>query len=151
MQPLEKNFSRLLIFSGVFNIVLAAPLILPEFTAVYFSFLWDVNLFLSLGGTAPIAPQQAVNALLVNTAGIDLVLIGIIVIYAGLAPAKRLFIPVINAAGRTLFAGIIVYYIYTYNIAHIIALIGAIDLIISIGFVYFTLRIRKANKNVNDQ
>jgi len=90
----------------------------------------------------PIPPKEGVNALLINTAGIDLVLIGFIAVYAGFNPAKRMAIPLMNAAGRSLFACIIVYYCIAYDIMRIILVIGIIDVLISAGFIYYFLRIR---------
>ncbi len=137
----EKAFSRLLIFSGVFNIALAAPLIIPGLTGAYFAFLWQLNLSLGLGGTMPIAPQEDVNALLVNTAGVDLVLIGVMVIYAGLSPTTRRFIPLANAVGRILFAGIVAYYVFAAGLAQIVLLIGLMDVAISLGFLYYLRKV----------
>jgi len=77
MDKTVKQFSRLLFFSGAFNIILAFPLIFPVIYERYFELLWAANQFLSLGGKQLIPPEEGINALLVNTAGIDLVLIGI--------------------------------------------------------------------------
>lgn len=119
-------------------------MILPGFTGRYFSFLWQINELLAMGGTLPVAPREGVNALLVNTAGIDLVLIGLIVVYAGFDPEKRLFIPVVNAIGRTVFAIIVIYYVLVFDVARIVLLLGGIDLLISAGFVYFVIRLKLA-------
>ena len=126
--------------------VLAAPLAVPGLSAQYFSFLWRVNEFLGLGGKEPIAPDESINALLVNTAGIDLVLVGAIVFYAGFAPMKRRFIPWANAIGRTVFAGIIVYYALAFDIMQLVLVIGAVDVMISAGFIFFLLRLRHLNR-----
>ena len=96
---------------------------------------------LGLGGKQPIAPAKGINSLLVNTAGIDLVLVGAIVFYAGFAPLKLKFIPWANAIGRTIFAGVIIYYIFAFDIMQLVLVIGALDLMISAGFVYFLLRL----------
>lgn len=136
------RFRVLLIFSGVFNIVLAAPLIVPELYRHYFALLWNVNSLLSLGGREPIAPSEGINALLINTAGIDLVLIGVFVLYSARAPLLRWFIPATNAAGRTMFAGIILYYVLVLDIARIVLVIGIIDILISGAFIYYLFALR---------
>jgi len=148
MDKTVKHFSRLLFFSGAFNIILAFPLIFPVTYEKYFQFLWAVNHFFSLGGKQLIPPKEGINALLVNTAGIDLVLIGVIVFYSGFDPIRRKFIPLANAIGRTLFAVIIVYYCIVFDIVRLVLVIGGIDLLISAGFSYYLIKLRKLNYHV---
>ncbi|NTU92515.1 MAG: hypothetical protein HGA56_00705 [Chlorobiaceae bacterium] len=135
---IDKNLERfkgVLIFSGLFNLVLAAPLMVPGLFKQYLELFWALNSALRLGGHGPVVPADGVYALLVNTAGIDLVLIGCFVLYAAGDPAGRRFIPLANAVGRTLFAGIITYYVIVHDIPRIVLLIGGIDLFISVLFV----------------
>lgn len=143
MDKTVKQFRKLLFFSGAFNIILAFPLIFPVIYEKYFQFLWTANQFLNLGGKQLIPPEEGINALLVNTAGIDLVLIGVIVFYSGFDPIQRKFIPLANAIGRTLFAIIIVYYCIVFNIARLVLVIGGIDFLISAGFCYYLIKLRK--------
>jgi len=143
MDKTVKQFRRLLFFSGTFNVVLAFPLILPVIYEKYFKFLWVVNQFFGLGGKQLIPPKEGINALMINTAGIDLVLIGAIVFYSGFDPIRRRFIPLANAIGRTLFAAIIVYYCIAFDIARLMLVIGGIDLLISAGFSYYLIKLRK--------
>ncbi len=77
MKKTLKQFRKLLFFSGVFNIVLALPLVFPVVYEKYFHLLWTINQFFGLGGKELIPPEEGINALLINTAGIDLVLIGV--------------------------------------------------------------------------
>ena len=146
MDKTVKQFSRLLFFGGAFNIILAFPLIFPGIYEKYFQLLWAVNQFISLGGKQLIPPKEGINALLVNTAGIDLVLIGVIVFYSGFDPIRRKFIPLANAIGRTLFAVINVYYCIVFDIAGLVLVIGGIDLLISAGFCYCLIKLRKHKK-----
>ncbi len=143
MDKTVKQFGKLLFFSGAFNIILAFPLIFPVIYEKYFQLLWATNQFLNLGGKQLIPPKEGINALLVNTAGIDLVLIGVIVFYSGFDPIRRKFIPLANAIGRTLFAVIIVYYCIVFNIARLVLVIGGIDVLISAGFCYYLIKLRK--------
>jgi hypothetical protein len=137
-----KRFRAFLIFSGLFNIVLATPLMVPELYKHYFAFLWNLNGLLSLEGQEPIAPSGGVNALLVNTAGIDLVLIGIFVLYAAQAPLSRWFIPAANAVARSIFATVILYYVIVHDIARIVLVIGLLDASISCMFAYYLIVLR---------
>ena len=141
-----KYFKRLLIFSGLFNIVLAFPLIIPGFFKSYIYFIYHLNELIRLGGVKPVLPEDGLSQLLINTAGIDLVLIGSIVLVSAIDPVKFRLIPLFNAIGRTLFAVIIVYYIFVYDIVRFVLVVGIIDILISLGFVYFLVQIR--NKRI---
>jgi len=132
-----KRFKKLLIFSGLFNIILAFPLIIPGFYKSYINVIYYLNEAIGLGGVKPVLPEDGLSQLLINTAGIDLVLIGAIVLVSSIDPIKFRLIPLLNAIGRTLFAVIIVYYILVYNVVRFVLVIGVIDVLISIGFVYF--------------
>lgn len=137
-----KRFRSFLVFSGLFNIALAAPLMIPELYRDYIAVLWELNGLLSLGGQEPVAPSGGVNALLINTAGIDLVLIGVFVLYAARDPLLRWFIPAANAAGRSVFFVVILYYVIVYDIARIVLLIGLVDVFISGVFGYYLFSLR---------
>ncbi len=138
-----KYFKKLLIFSGLFNIILAFPLIIPSFFKSYIYFIYHLNELVGLGGTMPVLPEDGLSQLLINTAGIDLVLIGSIVLVSAIDPVKFRLIPLLNAIGRTLFAVIIVYYVFIYDIIRFVLVVGIIDIFISMGFVYFLVQIRK--------
>jgi hypothetical protein len=137
-----KRFRFFMVFSGLFNIVLAAPLMIPELYRDYIVVIWKLNGLLSLGGQEPVAPSGGVNALLINTAGIDLVLIGVFVLYAARDPLLRWFIPAANAAGRSVFFIVILYYVVVYDIARIVLLIGLVDVLISGVFGYYLFSLR---------
>ena len=147
MDKTVKQFGKLLFFSGAFNIILAFPLIFPVIYQKYFQLLWATNQFLNLGGKPLIPPKEGINAFLVNTAGIDLVLIGVIVFYSGFDPIQRKFIPLANAIGRTLFAVIIAYYCIVFDIARLVLVIGGIDVLISAGFCYYLIKLKKLKEN----
>lgn len=138
-----RRFRALLTFSGLFNITLAAPLMVPGLSRDYLAFLSRLNTWLSLGGREVVAPD-GVGALLANTAGIDLVLIGVLVLYAARAPLSRWFIPAANAVGRLLFAGVVVYSVVVSDLARIVLVIGAIDVVLAVAFVVSLFGLRAA-------
>ena len=132
-----KRFKNLLKFSGIFNIVSASLLIFPIVYEHYLLFFNQINFALGLGGQAVSIPTNPLNALLINTAGIDLVLIGAVVLVVSKNPLKNRIIILLNAVGRLLFAIIIAYYVFTADLIRIIIVFGLIDVAISIGFLYF--------------
>lgn len=136
------RFRKLLAASGLFNIALTCPLIPPRLHGRYIALLGEVNAALGLGGQPPVVPTEGPGALLVNTAGIGLVLVGLYVIYAAGDPLARWAIPAVNAAGRALFAAIVVAYVVTDDLARVVLVIGIFDVVIAAGFVWFLLALR---------
>ena len=68
-------------FSGVFNIIGAFMFITPRFYESYLLFFNTLNPAIGLSGNSISIPQDIFHALFINTAGIDLVLIGVIVLF----------------------------------------------------------------------
>lgn len=132
-----RNFRRLLVFSGIFNIIIASPLILPGVADRYLFLLSDLNFALHFGGVPFVRPVHPAHSLLINTAGIDLVLIGSMVLYASFDPQGRRGIVLLNAVGRLLFAAVTCYYVLVMNLMRLVLLVGFIDVVISIGIIGF--------------
>lgn len=137
-----KHFRNLLRFSGIFNMVSAFLLIFPIVYEHYLLFFNDLNFALGLGGQPVSIPTNPLNALWINTAGIDLVLIGAIIFFISKNPLKNKMIILLNGIGRLLFGSIIAYYIFTADLIRIIAVFGVIDVIISIGFLYYLNKVK---------
>lgn len=135
-----KQFKILLIASGLFNIIFALPLLIPEVSNLYLEVLSNINVFLGLGGEAFSIPINSIHSLLINTAGIDLVLIGVIILICSKEPLKNTKIIAANAIGRTIFFFVIGYHILANNLIRLVLVFGIIDLIISILFIYFVLK-----------
>jgi len=142
-----KQFRNLLRFSGIFNIVSAFLLIFPIVYEHYLLFFNDLNFALGLGGQPVSIPTNPLNALLINTAGIDLVLIGAIVLVVSRKPLKNRAIILLNGIGRLLFALIIAYYVFAADLIRIIVVFGLIDVIISIGFLYYLNKVKNIEMN----
>jgi hypothetical protein len=141
------QFKNLLRFSGIFNIVSAFLLIIPVVYEYYLLFFNDVNSELGLGGQPVSIPTNPLNALLINTAGIDLVLIGTIVLVASRKPLRNRKIILLNGIGRLVFALIIAYYVFAADLIRIIVIFGLIDVIISIGFLYYLRKTRNIEED----
>ncbi len=141
-QRLIKRYQNLLRFSGLFNIVLASPLIIPGVSVWYLILLSDLNRMLGLGGREFAVPSDPLQALLINTAGIGLVLIGAMVLYASARPLARSGIVLLNAGGRLTFCVIVVYYVLSAELGRITLVLGIADALIGIGFLYFLIKLR---------
>ncbi|MBS5413633.1 MAG: hypothetical protein KHY35_23495 [Bacteroides thetaiotaomicron] len=136
------QFKQLLRFSGTFNIIGAFLLIIPKVYESYLFFFNHLNYSLGLGGNSISIPSDIFHTLFINTAGIDLVLIGIIVLLVSKDPLNRInrLIILCNGIGRSVFAVIIGYYAISQELIRIFVVIGAIDFLITVGFMYYLLR-----------
>ncbi len=138
-----KHFKYLLIFSGLFNIIVACPFIFPVIFEKYLYLLNYFNDILNLGGIPITEIKNPIHSLLINTAGIGLVLIGFIILHASMDPVKNKRIILLNSIGRLLFVIILMYYILSQNIIRLVLFFGVMDFMISSGFIYYLWRIRK--------
>jgi hypothetical protein len=66
---------------------------------------------LALGGQHIKSPDDGAHALLINTAGLALVLVGLMLIYAAGNLKERMGIPVLNGIVRLVFSVLLVYYL----------------------------------------
>ncbi len=149
--PTVARFRQLLLFSGVFNIVFASPLALPWTYGRYLVFLSRMNERLGLGGLPLVAASDPAHALLINTAGIDLALVGAVVLYASFQPLDRMPLIALNGAGRTFFALLIVHYVLAADLARIVLAFGAVDAMIGFGFLWFYARLRCRDQHRHDK
>lgn len=144
MKNVKKQFQRLLFFGGVFNVLIAAPFLFPNLIEDYLSLLWKMNEILNLGGNYIPIDSKGITGLLINIVGIGLTMVGIFVFYAGLKPGKRKTIPLINAIGRLVFVVLAVYYVINFDVIKLVLIIGLIDFLISLGFAYYLLKLRRS-------
>lgn len=146
------QFKRLLKFSGIFNIVGAFMFIIPHAYEAYLSFFNQLNTLIGLGGKNISIPTDIFHTLFINTAGIDLVLIGSIILLVSRNPLDRVNRSIIlaNGIGRSIFAVIITYYAINNGLIQILVVIGAIDFFITVGFIYYLYKTRNVtNKDVS--
>lgn len=139
------QFKRLLRFSGTFNIIGAFLLIIPNVYESYLFFFNRLNTSMGLGGDSISIPADIFHTLFINTAGIDLVLIGIIVLLVSKDPLSQTnrHIILCNGIARSIFAVIIGYYAFNQDLIRIFVIIGGIDFLITVGFIYYLLRTKE--------
>jgi hypothetical protein len=126
--------------AGIFNIAVAFPLANP-FTSRYFYSCWNgLNRSLRLGGEQMHIPNGS-EALMGNTVGLALTLVGLLLLYAAADLPARIGIPLWNGLIRVAFALEVAYYVAHGNVAHIFIGIAVIDVIIATAFFYLSWRI----------
>lgn len=136
------QFKSLLRFSGVFNITVASMFIFPKLYEYYLLLFNWVNCIIGLGGKDLSIPNDPFHALFINTAGIDLVLIGCIILITSANPlhviSRRIILA--NGIGRFLFTLFVCYYAIANGLMGIFVVFGIIDFIITSGFIYFLMK-----------
>lgn len=131
-------FKRFLKFSGIFNILAAFLFLVPHIYKYYLMFYNQINTILNAGGKSISMPTDSFHELMINTAGVDLVLIGTIVLLVSgdpLNPTNRKII-IANGIGRFIFFMLVVYYAFFHELIRIMIPFGIIDAIITITFFY---------------
>ena len=133
MENKTMAFSRFLKFSGLFNIVAASLFMVPGLYRSYVEFYNEVNLCLGLGGGPIVTMDHPFYEMMVNTAGIDLVLIGVIVLLVSADPFDKIHrqIIVANGVGRTLFFFLVGYYTVSGGLLQIFIPFAVLDLFIA--------------------
>jgi hypothetical protein len=89
------------------------------------------------GGAEILPAADPVNMLFVNTAGLVLVLVGAMLLYAARDLKNRSGIPLLNAVGRTVWALLVIYYTLTQDLPRLFLTFAAVDVIIAVAFYYY--------------
>lgn len=132
-----KNFKTWVVGAGLFNIIAAFPLAMP-FTLKFFYSFWNrLNHLLGLGGQDLVVPENGNNLLWINTCGLALFLVGLLLLYASKDLKNRMGIPLLNGIIRIAFSFLVMYYVIVADISRIILVIAVIDLIIAVVFIYY--------------
>jgi len=135
--------------AGIFNIVVAFPLAVPFLDKKFYALLNLLNHILGLRGRDVLPPADGANMLFVNTAGLALCLVGMMLIYASFDIKNRIMIPFLNALVRIVFPFLVIYYVLSENIARIALAFAAIDVIIASGIMYYTFFSKYAGKRTS--
>ena len=80
--------------------------------------------------------------LIVNMAGLAVLLIGLMLIYASADLEKRRGIPLLNGICRLIFSILVVYYVATEDIARMLLGVAMIDFVIGGVFLYYLFELR---------
>ena len=136
-------FRKWVLGAGIFNIVAAFPLATPFLYKPYYSVFNYLNHALGLGGMDLEPPVEGINKLLVNTAGLALMLVGLILVYASTNLKEWIGIPFLNAIVRLVFSALLVYYLVTENISRILLSLAGIEVLIAGVFLYYIFKPEK--------
>lgn len=128
--------------AGIFNAVAGFPLAAPFLSKHYIVLLNDLNTLSGLGGKELKPPDDGAMMLIVNMAGLAVLLIGLMLIYASADLEKRRGIPLLNGICRLIFSILVVYYVATEDIARMLLGVAMIDFVIGGVFLYYLFELR---------
>ena len=133
--------------AGIFNLASSSGLAVPVLYRYQYQMISRTNHLLGLGGDPLVAPREGVNMLFVNTAGLILCSVGMMLLYASQDLRNRSGIPCFNALTRVVWAGLIIYYVVAENLARILITFAVTDLIFAAALFYYVARTRRGVLN----
>lgn len=131
-----KFLKLILIIAGSFTLVMSFPLAIPGVFTEYISTLWSLNLALGLGGREPFIPNDGAVLMIINHAGVELISLSVLIIYASFDPVARKFIIYLTMIGRSLFAVFAFYYTYKFDGMQLFYIVGITDIILMVVMLY---------------
>jgi hypothetical protein len=126
----------ILVIAGSFTLLMSFPLAIPGVFTDYVYRLWELNLLLGLGGEKPFVPADGSVRLIINHAGVELVSLSILIIYASRDPVARKFIIYLTMLGRLAFAGFAIYYTFWFQAMQLFYIVAATDMTFIALIVY---------------
>lgn len=144
----NKKAKYWVVAGGVFNCLLAFPLSFPSLYEKYIGFLNYLNSSLGLNGKKWLPPVDGANMLFINTSGLALFLVGMLLLYSSRDISNRIGIPLFNAIIRFIWACIAIYYMAVYELFELLYFLIFADLLFSIVFCFYFFKI-KANIESN--
>ena len=139
----RRGFRRWVKAAGVFNLVSSFPLAMPFLYERQYRFLDAANDALGLGGAPIVAPREGVNMLFVNTGGLILCSVGLMLLYAAGDLKHRRGVPFYNALTRIVWAALVVYYVVGEDLARILLTFAATDLLFAAALLYYDSKERR--------
>jgi hypothetical protein len=135
------RFRRWVFWTGIYDIVAFGVLACPFTLKMFLSVSNGLNEALGLGGTLAAFPVNANNLLMINTLGVILIFLGIMLIVASLDIERRAWFVFWEGLIRIIFFILSFYVILFKGAAQIVFVFGIIDLIIAVIYLYYIFTI----------
>lgn len=136
-----RRFRLWVFWTGIYDIVAFGGLACPFTLKIFLGISNGLNKALGLGGTLGALPTNVNNLLMINTLGVILVFLGILLIVASLDLEKRAWFVFWEGLLRIVFFVLSLYFILFKSAAPIVLIFGVIDLIIAIMYMYYIFTI----------
>jgi hypothetical protein len=135
------RFRKWVFWTGIYDIVAFGGLACPFTLKMFLSVSNGLNEALGLGGTLAAFPVNVNNLLMINTLGVILIFLGIMLIVASLDIEGRAWFVFWEGLIRIIFFILSFYVILFKGAAQIVLVFGIIDLIIAVIYLYYIFTI----------
>jgi hypothetical protein len=132
--------------AGVYNIVTSAAVAVPGVDRLAFGSVNRLNAGLGLSGEPAELAADPLSRLFVNTAGLVLCLVGVLLLWASRDLQARWPVPVANAVARLVFAAIVGHYLLVSGIPRLVLGMGAVDVLFAAVFLSYASALRRADR-----
>ena len=136
------HFRQWVFWTGIFNIVAYGPLVCPFSLQIFVNISNRLSSAVGLGGAVLSLPPNVNNLLMINTLGILVVFLGILLIIASLNIQNRAWFVFWEGLARIFVFLFFLYYVLFKAGAHISLMFGITDLIIGIIYMYYIFTIK---------
>jgi hypothetical protein len=136
-----ERFRKWVFWTGIYDFVGFGGVACPFRLKIFLGISNGLNKALGLGGTLGALPTNVNNLLMINTLGVILVFLGILLIIASLDLEKRAWFVFWEGLIRIVFFVLSLYFILFKSVAPIVLIFGVIDLIIAIIYMYYIFTI----------
>jgi hypothetical protein len=137
------SFKKWVFGAGLFKVIIGFPVALPFLYEQYYKLFDALNSALGLGGAPLVPPAEPANLFLIHIAGMEVCLVGIILLYASRNLRDRMAIPLSNALVHGLFVFLVLYYVMARGVARILLSFAVVDAVLSIVFLYYIFALRE--------
>jgi len=136
-----RRFSRWVFWTGIFNIVAYIPFTCPYTLKRFYEISNNLSRCFDLGGTLLTVPADVNYMLTMNVLGAVVVFLGIMLVIASLNIEMRAWFVFYEGLIRFAAFGFIFYFVFFKGAGQILFLLGVIDLIIAVIYMYYLFTI----------
>jgi hypothetical protein len=135
------HFRQWVFWTGIFNIVAYGPLTCPFSLQIFVDSSNRLSSALGFSGTGLALPSNVNNLVMINTLGILVVFLGILLIVASLDIQNRAWYVFWEGMIRIIFFLLSLYFVIFKNAGQILIIFGLVDLVIGIIYWYYIFTI----------
>jgi len=135
------HFRKWVFWTGIFNIVAYGPLTCPFSLQIFVNISNRLGSAVGFGGAILSLPANVNNLVMINTLGILVVFLGILLVIASLDIQNRAWFVFWEGMIRIIFFLLSLYFIIFNNAGQILIVFGIVDLVIGIIYWYYIFTI----------
>lgn len=135
------HFRQWVFWTGIFNVVAYGSLVCPFTLKTFFDISNALKNASGLGGAVFLLPSNVNNLLMINTVGLIVIFLGILLIIASFDIQNRAWFVFWEGWVRTIFFLYSLYFVIFKGAAQLLIVFGLIDLFIAIIYWYYIFTI----------